>query len=77
MCTSKASTLRTPEEGLGRDADQRLAEVAADLAAEEVEVVGGRRGYNDLHVNILRVVPGNQKTVSIGTFVLVNSSVFV
>ena len=41
-----------------------------------MEVVGGRRGYNDLHVNILRVVHGNQKTVSMGTFVLVNASVF-
>ena len=66
-----------PEEGLGRDADERLAEVAADLAAEEVEVVGGRRRYNDLHVNILRVAQGTQKNVSISTFVLVNASVFV
>ena len=39
-----------PQQALGGHHDQRLAEVAPDLAAEQVEVLGGRRGNGDLDV---------------------------
>mmetsp|Transcript_33147 Transcript_33147/g.28042 ORF Transcript_33147/g.28042 Transcript_33147/m.28042 type:complete len:365 (+) Transcript_33147:972-2066(+) len=45
--------LRVAEEGLGRKDDERLAKVALDLAAEAVEVVGGRGDVDDLPVGTL------------------------
>ena len=39
-----------PQQALGGHHDQRLAEVPPDLAAEQVEVLGGRRGDGDLDV---------------------------
>mmetsp|Transcript_47282 Transcript_47282/g.147821 ORF Transcript_47282/g.147821 Transcript_47282/m.147821 type:complete len:210 (-) Transcript_47282:2392-3021(-) len=45
--------LRMTKERLGADADQRLAEISADLSSQQVEVVGGGGRIDDLHVDIL------------------------
>ena len=47
-------THRQPEQPLGRAHDERLAEVALDLAPQEVEVLRGRRRVHDVHVHVQR-----------------------
>ena len=42
--------LLVAQQRLGRHQHQRLAEVAGHLAAQHVEIVGGRRAVGDLHV---------------------------
>lgn len=44
---------RVAEHGLGEGQDQRLAELAVDLATEDVEVLGRGGSVDDLHVAVL------------------------
>src|SRR5262249_61604592 len=41
-----------PQQRLRRHQDQRLADVALELPAQDVEVVGGRGGVCDLHIGL-------------------------
>lgn len=43
---------KEPEKPLGRCDDERLAVVPLHLPAEQVEVLRGRRGVDDVHVDV-------------------------
>mmetsp|Transcript_9838 Transcript_9838/g.19622 ORF Transcript_9838/g.19622 Transcript_9838/m.19622 type:complete len:324 (+) Transcript_9838:185-1156(+) len=48
-----AHALRVPQQALGRNHHQRLAEAPHDLSAEDMVVVGRRREVDHLHVGLL------------------------
>ena len=52
---------RVAQQRLGRHHDQRLAELAVDLAAQQVEVVGRRRHVRHLLGTIMNVFRTNPK----------------